>query len=180
MCILKVLTNKTELNWVPVFHRARHTSQCLWLCCGRPAAGTCTSGLEELEPASGLQLVDLNKHTQSHVLTAYTLIKHSQIWTQSTLPLWLTLDCSQRGRRFGERCGLFVPVGIEACVVFWSLGQARTIGLFRFFRAEILFTVGLLLTPQLILEVAELLRLQLHLSQLCHALFLFLQQRQPL
>lgn len=65
-------------------------SQCLWLYCGQPAAGTCTSGPEVLEPVLGLPLADLDE--QTHTCKDYTHshsvnTKHSPRVTHSGLQL---------------------------------------------------------------------------------------------
>ena len=62
-------------------------------------------------------------------------------------------------------------------MVLGGVGQAGPVCLFRHFSDRLVSAIGQLLSAQLVLEVAELLRLHLHPAQLRHPLPLLLNQR---
>ena len=73
-----------------------------------------------------------------------------------------------------------IAVWVEANMVLGGVGQAGPVRLFRHFSDRLVSAIGQLLPAQLVLEVAELLRLHLHPAQLSHPQSLLLYQRCPL
>lgn len=70
-----------------------------------------------------------------------------------------------------------IAVWVETNMVLGGVGQAGAVRLFRHFSDRLVSAIGQLLPAQLVLEVAELLRLHLHPAQLRHPLPLLLNQR---